>query len=356
MNPPAGSSDGASERARMTPEEARALDRAFELATRPGFRSGGNPRVGCVLLAESGRIVAEGWHRGAGSEHAEAMAVRLAGPRARGATAVVTLEPCDHTGRTGPCTAVLIDAGVRRVVFAQSDPDPIAAGGAATLRRAGLDLVGPVDPERGRSLNPMWSSAVERGRPFVILKLATSLDGRIAAPDGSSRWITGPDARRAVHELRAEVDAVMVGTGTVLADDPQLTVRIGSAPDATPLRVVVGLRRLPADARIFDGPTPGVHLETRDLDAALARLHERGVRSVLVEGGSGLATEFVRRELIDRLEWHVAPIMLGAGGGPALGDLGIDTIAGCLRWRTESVRQLGDDVVIRLRSDRFGVS
>lgn len=340
----------------MTADEARAMDRAFELANQPGFRSGGNPRVGCVLLAESGRVLAEGWHRGAGSEHAEVMAVRLAGPLAPGATAVVTLEPCDHTGRTGPCTTVLIDAGVRRVVFAQSDPDPIAAGGAAVLRGAGLEVVGPVAGGRGRDLNPMWSPAVERGRPFVILKLATSLDGRIAAADGSSRWITGADARRAVHELRAEVDAVMVGTGTVLADDPRLTVRTESAPGATPLRVVVGLSRLPAGARIFEGPVPGVQLETRDLDSALARLHERGVRSVLVEGGSRLATEFVRRELVDRLEWHVAPIMLGAGGRPALGDLGIDSIAGCLRWRTESVRQLGDDVVIRLRSDRFGVS
>lgn len=333
----------------VSDDEQAALDRAFELARQPGFRSGGNPRVGCVLLSADGQLVAEGWHLGAGSDHAEAMALGCAGSRARGSTAVVTLEPCNHTGRTGPCTELLIESGVRRVVFAQSDPDPVAGGGASVLRAAGVETIGPVAEDRGHRLNPMWSLAVGRGRPFVILKLSTSLDGRIAAADGSSRWVTGPDARREVHELRAAVDAVMVGTGTVLVDNPSLTVRPAPADGSAPLRVVVGERDLPPGARIFDRAADHLHLRTRDLPSALGQLYERGVRSVLVEGGARLATSLLLEQLVDRLDWYVAPILLGDSGLAALGDLGIASIDGCLRWSPESVRQLGDDVAVRLR-------
>ena len=318
--------------------ELRAMKRALILAVSPDVPRGPNPRVGCVLLAPDGEIVGEGHHRGAGTEHAEVDALAKAGDAARGATAVVTLEPCDHSGRTGPCTQALIGAGVARVVYAQTDPNPVAAGGAAVLRAAGLDVEGGLFAAQAMALNETWTFAVAEGRPFVTWKSAATLDGRVAAADGTSRWITSAAARAEVHDLRAEVDAVMVGTGTVVADDPQLTVRDeeGAMADVPqPLRVVVGMRDLPAGARVLDGSTPSLQLRTRDPQEVLRSLHEREVRHVLLEGGPRLAAAFVRAGLVDRVVWYVAPALLGSGPS-ALGDAGMSGIGDALRLRVST--------------------
>ncbi|GAA2144853.1 bifunctional diaminohydroxyphosphoribosylaminopyrimidine deaminase/5-amino-6-(5-phosphoribosylamino)uracil reductase RibD [Nocardioides koreensis] len=316
--------------------ERRAMQRALELAATPGVPLGPNPRVGCVLLDADGGTVAEGYHRGAGTDHAEADALAQAGPAARGTTAVVTLEPCNHTGRTGPCAQALVEAGVRRVVFAQADPNPVAAGGGETLRAAGVQVEGGLLADRARELNRVWTFAVDHGRPFVTWKFAASLDGRSAAADGTSRWVSSTAARHDTHRLRALCDTMLVGTNTVAVDDPRLTVRdADDRPlDRQPLRAVMGERQLDPGRRIFDTElTPGaetVHLRTRDPHAALAELYARDRQHVFLEGGPTLAAAFVRAGLVDEIVAYVAPVLLGAGRD-AVADLGITTIADALR-------------------------
>ncbi|WP_345713083.1 bifunctional diaminohydroxyphosphoribosylaminopyrimidine deaminase/5-amino-6-(5-phosphoribosylamino)uracil reductase RibD, partial [Kineococcus glutinatus] len=275
--------------------------------------------------------------------------------RARGGTAVVTLEPCNHTGRTGPCAQALLAASVARVVYAHPDPTPVAAGGAAALRTAGVEVeraAVEVEP-----LRP-WLTAQRLGRPHVTWKYAASLDGRSAAADGTSKWITSEEARADVHRLRGEVDAVVAGVGTVLADDPLLTVR--PDPGRQPLRVVFDSDgRTPPGARVLDGsartllltapgaPAPaGVEaaaVPRHDLPAALAVLRQRGVVSVLLEGGPTLAGAFLAAGLVDRVVGYVAPVLLG-DGLPALAGAGVTTIAGAHRWRLVDVVRLGPDV------------
>jgi diaminohydroxyphosphoribosylaminopyrimidine deaminase/5-amino-6-(5-phosphoribosylamino)uracil reductase len=326
--------------------EREAMRRALALAAEPRVRFGPNPRVGCVLLDQAGRIVGEGAHLGAGSPHAEAAALAAAGQRAWGGTAVVTLEPCDHTGRTAPCTRALLDAGVRRVVFSQADPNPVAAGGARTLRAAGVQVEGGLLAEEAEALNAEWSAAVRTGRPHVTWKYAATLDGRVAAADGSSRWITGQPARRQVHLMRASVDAVVVGTGTALTDDPHLAAR---DTDGTPLprfrqplRVVVGTRDLPPGARVLDDAAPTLHLRTREPEQVLATLWEHDVRRVLLEGGPELAGAFLRAGLIDRVVGYVAPALLGDGPS-ALTGTGVGTIGAAVRLTVTDVAVVGDD-------------
>jgi len=315
--------------------EAAAMRRALALAATPGVPLGPNPRVGCVLLAPDGTTIAEGFHRGAGSPHAEADALAVAGGRARSATAVVTLEPCNHTGRTGPCARALVRAGVARVVFAQADATPPARGGAETLSAAGVDVEGGLLADEARALNRWWSFAAEAQRPFVTWKLATTLDGRSAAADGTSRWVSSPAARRDTHRLRAACDAILVGTGTVLLDDPRLTVRDGDGDDADlprerqPLRVVMGAREVPAGRRVLDDAAPTLVVATRDPHEVLGRLLAHGVRHVFLEGGPTLAAAFLTEGLVDEVVAYVAPLLLGRGL-PAVGDLGIGTLA-CAR-------------------------
>ena len=332
-----------------TPAELAAMDRALELARR-GPAHGPNPRVGCVLLSPQGATLAEGWHEGAGTAHAEVAALaaaHAAGTDVRGATAVVTLEPCDHTGRTGPCSVALLEAGVRRVVLALDDPNPTAAGGAARLRAAGVDVVRGVRAAHAAELLAVWAFAVRSGRPYVTLKLATTLDGRVAAADGSSRWITGPAARAHAHHVRSTVDAVAVSTGTVLADDPELTARTPSGEPAThqPLRVVVGHRDVPADARLRGPGGALVHVRSHDPGRVLDALAQHEVRHLLVEGGPALAGAFLRAGFVDAVHAYVAPVLLGAGV-PVVPDLGIGTIADALRLETVSVEPLGTDVLV----------
>jgi diaminohydroxyphosphoribosylaminopyrimidine deaminase/5-amino-6-(5-phosphoribosylamino)uracil reductase len=311
--------------------------------------------VGCVLLTAEGVETAEGYHRGAGTPHAEAVALAEAGPDARGSTAVVTLEPCHHSGRTGPCSEALIDAGVGRVVFAQPDPNPVATGGEAALRAAGLQVEFGLMEREARALNRAWTFAMEHRRPFVTWKLATTLDGRSAAADGTSRWVTSRAARVDVHRLRAQCDVILVGTGTVEADDPELTVR--DEYDETvahqPLRAVMGLRDLDPQRRVLNDRAATVRVQTRDPAAALALLHDRDRQHVFLEGGPHLAAAFLRADLVDEVVAYVAPAFLGAGES-AVADLGITTMAEARRMRISDVTTVGTaaETTVRITMNR----
>ncbi|MFD0481152.1 bifunctional diaminohydroxyphosphoribosylaminopyrimidine deaminase/5-amino-6-(5-phosphoribosylamino)uracil reductase RibD [Kineococcus sp. GCM10028916] len=328
--------------------ELAAMRRALELAAR-GPTHGPNPRVGCVILAPDGTTLAEGYHHGAGSPHAEVVALQALSTSAVGAIAVVTLEPCNHTGRTGPCSRALLAAGITRVVVATPDPNPHAAGGIAELAAHGVDVEVGLLGEESRALNERWATAVGRGGPWVTWKWASTLDGRSAAADGTSRWITSAPARADVHRLRAEHDAVLIGTGTALADDPSLTVRRdGVVRGPQPLRVVAGLRDLPPGARLLDGDADLLHVRTRDPHVVLAELAAREVRTVLLEGGPALAAAFLVAGLVDEVVCYLAPALLGAGPA-AVGDLGIRGMPDIARLRTTSVDLVGDDVRIVAR-------
>ncbi|ARH90217.1 bifunctional diaminohydroxyphosphoribosylaminopyrimidine deaminase/5-amino-6-(5-phosphoribosylamino)uracil reductase RibD [Streptomyces sp. MOE7] len=361
--------------ATAAPVETAAMRRAIELAARGLGHTSPNPVVGCVVLDAEGRTAGEGWHERAGGPHAEVHALRAAGDRARGGTAVVTLEPCNHTGRTGPCARALIDAGVARVVYAVSDPTPTATGGAATLAAAGVDVEGGLLADEAAAGNEAWLTSVLRGRPFVLWKYAASLDGRIAAADGTSRWISSPESRADVHRLRAAADAVIVGSGTARADDPQLGARISGLSDdeiSQPLRVVVdsGATAVKAGARVLDGTAPTLIAVAEDADAThldglapllrlpraadrrglhipalLQALHERDVRSVLLEGGPTLAGAFLAAQAVDKVVGYLAPVLLGAGPA-AVGDAGITTIAQALRLDVTDTARLGPDLRI----------
>jgi diaminohydroxyphosphoribosylaminopyrimidine deaminase/5-amino-6-(5-phosphoribosylamino)uracil reductase len=338
--------------------ERAAMRRALALAATPGVPLGPNPRVGCVLLDADGNIIAEGHHRGAGSPHAEVDALTRAGAAARGATAVVTLEPCNHTGRTGPCAQALVDAGVRRVVIAQRDNNPIAVGGVETLLAAGVEVETGVLVDEARRLNRVWTFAVEQGRPFVTWKFATTLDGRSAAVDGTSRWVSSAAARLDTQRLRAVCDTMLVGTHTVDVDDPRLTVRDEhDVPiERQPLRAVMGERDLDPTRRIFDDAAETVHLRTRDPEAALKDLFARDRQHVFLEGGPTLAAAFLRAGLVDEVVSYVAPMLLGDGRA-AVGDLGVRTIADAVHLPVTDVTVLeplndGDDVNVRITMSR----
>lgn len=323
---------------------------------------GPNPRVGCVILDADGTPLAEGWHRGAGTPHAEQHALERAvaagTSRLAGATAVVTLEPCAHHGRTPPCADALIAAGIGRVVYAQPDPNPVAAGGAAALAEAGVDVEGGVLAAEAAPVNLPWSTAMRRGYPFVTAKVATSLDGAVAAADGTSRWITGPLSRHEVHALRRTVDAVAVGTGTVLADDPQLTVRDPAgrlAEGPQPLRVVLGNAQIPPGYRVRDDAARMVQLPTAAPEASLAELASLGVTHVLLEGGPTVLAAFLAAGLVDRLIWFQAPILLGEQGRRAI-DLEVPTLLAAPRWKIEAVRRIAGDLRIDLVPAAPGVA
>jgi diaminohydroxyphosphoribosylaminopyrimidine deaminase/5-amino-6-(5-phosphoribosylamino)uracil reductase len=324
-----------------------AMRRAIELAVRGLGTVSPNPVVGCVVLDASGQLVGEGWHEFAGGPHAEVVALQDAGERARGGTVVVTLEPCSHTGRTGACTTALRTAGITRVVYAVEDPNPLAQGGADVLRSAGIVAEGGLLRGEAERVNEAWLHAVRRGRPFVIWKYGASLDGQIAAADGTSRWITGEDARRDSHRLRAQVDAILVGVGTVLADDPLLTVRPeppDPPPKRQPLRVVFDRTgRTPPGAKICDDSAETII--TADAPGkVLAELRTRGIVSVLLEGGPTLAGAFWDDGLIDKVVGYVSPVLLGSGRYPALRSSAIQTITSAPRLTLEDVTRFGADV------------
>jgi diaminohydroxyphosphoribosylaminopyrimidine deaminase/5-amino-6-(5-phosphoribosylamino)uracil reductase len=319
------------------------MDRAFKLAKR-GPKYGPNPRVGCVILGADGEVAGEGWHKGAGTPHAEVAALADTARRGnspRGAALYSTLEPCNHVGRTGPCSHIVVEAGIGRVVYALSDPNRAAAGGAHFLAAHGVEVEGDADTRRAIALNRAWTHAMTSGRPYVTLKLASTLDGRAAAPDGSSQWITGPEARRHAHKRRAEADAIVVGTGTFLADRPRLTARRedGSLYAHQPLRVVVGEREI--------GDTGYQQIASHCPSEALRALADREVRHVLLEGGPTLAAAFARDGLVDQVHLYLAPALLG-GGLASVGPLGIESVDQALRWRTRRVERVGNDVFLEV--------
>jgi len=336
-----------------TDTELAALRHAAELARTVAGRTSPNPPVGAVVLDIEGRIVGEGATQRAGKDHAEVMALRAAGDAARGGTILVTLEPCDHVGSTGPCTAAIIGAGISRVMFAVAEPNPVAAGGANRLRAAGLQVLAGIQrTEVAHGALRPWLLAVAQGRPFVTWKFACSLDGRSAAADGSSRWISNAVSRADVHVLRDAVDAVVVGSGTVLADDPRLTVRgvrgltDDEPADRQPLRVVMDRRhRVPQTARIFDDAAETMVLDTAAPRFGLKALYDRGVRHVLLEGGPTLAGAFLEAQLVDEVVGYLAPKLLGSGIS-ALRDAGITSMADAVTLEVSEVVRLGDDVKI----------
>ncbi len=325
--------------------DSEAMDLAVSLAAL-GPAHGPNPRVGAVITDAAGRVIGEGFHRGAGTPHGEVAAIeaaRGAGEDVAGATAYVTLEPCNHTGRTGPCTDALTNAGVARVVYAVADPNPLAQGGAATLRERGIDAV-LADHPGAEALNARWLTSMRLGRPYVIAKWAQTLDGKIAAADGSSFWITGEEARDHAHHTRADVDAIVVGTGTVLSDNPALSARpAGVEASHQPLRAVMGLTATPG-AQVWRDDN-AVALDTRDPQAALAILGSRQVRTVIVEGGRHILTAFIRAGLVDEINVYIAPALLGDGTS-AITDLGIASMADALRGEDVTVTTLGVDCLV----------
>ncbi|QCR20629.1 bifunctional diaminohydroxyphosphoribosylaminopyrimidine deaminase/5-amino-6-(5-phosphoribosylamino)uracil reductase RibD [Agrococcus sp. SGAir0287] len=332
-----------------TRAERDALDRALAIAAR-GPR-GLNPQVGCVILAADGTVLAEGWHRGAGTPHAEVDALsHLSAGAAHGATAVVTLEPCNHTGRTGPCAVAIVDAGIARVVYAVADPGEASSGGADRLRAGGVDVVHAAD-DRADALVDDWRFAMRHGRPRVTVKWAQSLDGRAAAADGTSQWITGPEARAHVHRQRSLHDAIAVGTGTVLADDPQLTARVplvdgSDDPGAPqPLPVVVGHRDVPPSARLRDHPRRYVQVHGLPGEWLATLWREHGIQALYVEGGPTLASAVVAAGLADRIHCYVAPTLLG-GPRTAMADVGVATIDEQLLLDDVRVEPLGRDLLV----------
>lgn len=355
--------------------DARHMSRALELAGRGLWTTDPNPRVGCVI-ADGERVFGEGWHERAGSPHAEVNALAAAGTAARGATAYVTLEPCCHHGRTPPCADALIAAGVRRVCYSIRDPNPRVSGdGAARLAAAGIEVTGGLLATAARDLNPGFLSRMERGRPWLRLKLAASLDGRTALVGGESRWITGEAARFDVQQLRARSSAVLTGLATVIADDPRLDVRL---PEATrqPLRVVLdtGLR-IPVSARIAAPPgqllvlTASNDLARRaeleaagarvqrlpagpgglDLSAAMAQLATLELNEILVECGPTLAAALLAAHLVDELVIYMAPVLLGADAHPLVRLSGITTMAGRVEFSISDLSRVGPDLRITLR-------
>jgi diaminohydroxyphosphoribosylaminopyrimidine deaminase / 5-amino-6-(5-phosphoribosylamino)uracil reductase len=374
---------------RQDPDEAW-MGRAVALAEGGRGRTSPNPMVGAVLVRD-GRVVGEGFHRAAGLAHAEAEALAAAGALAAGATCYVTLEPCAHQGRTPPCADALVAAGVARVVAAMTDPDPRVDGaGLARLRAAGVEVVTGVGAEAAGTQNAAYLTHRRLGRPRVTLKAAASLDGKVAAPDGTSQWITGPAARADAHRLRAEADAVLVGAGTALADDPRLTVRLPGHAGRQPLRVLVDAAgRVGTGGHLFDGEAPTLVATTPTAPAAaveawkaagaevlvcepatvtvgggsggalsapsvgqavdledLARgLAARGVLELLVEGGPRIQASLWAAGLADRLVWYLAPLAIGGDGAPGLlGGAGAATLAAARRLRLASVERVGDDL------------
>ncbi|WP_338069527.1 bifunctional diaminohydroxyphosphoribosylaminopyrimidine deaminase/5-amino-6-(5-phosphoribosylamino)uracil reductase RibD [Stella humosa] len=361
-------------------DDVRHMRAALALADRNLGRVWPNPSAGCVIV-RAGRVVGRGWTQPGGRPHAEVEALGRAGAAARGATVYVSLEPCCHWGRTPPCTDALTAAGVARVVYAVDDPDPRVSGkGAERLRAAGIDVRSGVLAAEAEALNEGFFRRMQDGRPLVTLKVATSLDGRIAAHTGASRWITGAPARAHGHLLRARHDGVMVGIGTALADEPQLTCRLAGLEDRHPVRIVVDSRlRLPLTARLVqeaaEAPVWLLTLPdadparrhafedcgvtvisvspretgTLDMAAAMAALAGRGLTRVLVEGGGRLAATLLRDDLVDHLEWFRAPTIIGGDGVPAAVAFGIVRPDDAPRFERVAVRELGVDILERYR-------
>ncbi|HEX9442890.1 MAG TPA: bifunctional diaminohydroxyphosphoribosylaminopyrimidine deaminase/5-amino-6-(5-phosphoribosylamino)uracil reductase RibD [Candidatus Binatia bacterium] len=349
--------------------DRRYMRMALDLARRGAGRTSPNPMVGAVLV-RGGKIVATGYHRKAGGDHGEIAALKRAGKKARGATLYLNLEPCSHYGRTPPCAPALVRAGIRRVVAGMADPNPLVAGrGLRMLRRAGIEVRPGVLEDECRRLNEAFVEYITRRRPFVILKIAASLDGRIAAATGDSKWITGPEARRRAHEIRDQVDAVMVGVGTVIADDPELTCRIPGGRD--PLRIVLDRRlRIPLKARVLGergktvliaGPrAPARKIKaveklgaevwrlpvvngTIPFAAVLKEMGRRGMTSVMIEGGAATAGRALAEKVVDKICFFYAPKVIGGDGVAMVAPLGVKKMGQAKLLKDLTVERVGQD-------------
>lgn len=321
------------------------MDRAVDLAQR-GPAHGPNPRVGCVILSPDGDLLGEGWHQGAGTPHAEPNAIADAhqgGHDLTDATAVVTLEPCSHTGRTPPCVDALTEAGIAHVVYAVADPGSASGKGAEVLASRGITTT--VFPhEAATALTLRWHRAMTLGRPYVIAKWAATLDGRMAAADGTAFWITGPEAREHAHQTRAQVDAIAVGTRTVMIDDPSLSARPADIDEPhQPLRVIIGAS--PTTGKKVWRDANAISIGSHDPAKVLAQLHEREIRTLIVEGGPTILGAFFRAGLVDEVNAYIAPALLG-DGPPVVAGLGIETMAQALRGMDVTHTSLGDDILV----------
>jgi diaminohydroxyphosphoribosylaminopyrimidine deaminase/5-amino-6-(5-phosphoribosylamino)uracil reductase len=323
-----------------------AMRRAIALSLHaPAFNE--NPRVGAVLINDDGEVIAEGWHKGAGTPHAEVDALSKLSDAA-GLTAIVTLEPCNHSGKTGPCSQALIAAGIKRVVFAAFDPGATEGGGRFTLEQAGIEVIGPVLTDEYLPILKPWIINKLKQRPYVVIKYASSIDGRVAAEDKTSKWITGSVAREDVHARRAVAQAILAGTNTIELDDPELTARKadGSLYETQPLRVVVGERELSPSARVFNGDAETIQLKTRDLASALESLYSRGIRQVFVEGGAQIQSSLISLGLADEFLIYLAPKLIG-GSQSAIRDIEVSTINEAIQLQFIETKTLGEDILIR---------
>jgi diaminohydroxyphosphoribosylaminopyrimidine deaminase/5-amino-6-(5-phosphoribosylamino)uracil reductase len=327
-----------------------AMLRALELAAlSPSY--GENPQVGAVLINDAGEIVAEGWHKGAGTPHAEIDALKnlaAKGISGAGLTAVVTLEPCNHTGKTGPCSQALIESGVKKVVFGTYDPGKTEGGGRFTLEEAGIEVVSDILRDDCAQLIAPWFTNKFEQRPYVVIKWAASVDGRTAAADGTSKWITGAEAREDVHARRAASQAIMVGTNTVELDDPELTARKpdGSLYENQPLRVVVGERELNSASRVFNSDSETIRFQTHDLGSVMQQLFDRGIRQVFVEGGAQLESALISAGFADEFLIYVAPKLIG-GLATAIRDIEVGSMDQAVDLEFIETKKLGADILIR---------
>jgi diaminohydroxyphosphoribosylaminopyrimidine deaminase/5-amino-6-(5-phosphoribosylamino)uracil reductase len=319
------------------------MQRAIALSENGLGRTSPNPIVGAVIVAADGTVIAEGFHdRASSPDHAEVVALKIAGDKARGATMYVTLEPCNHTGTTAPCTQAIIDAGIKSVVYAVSDPNPVAAGGAAVLKAAGIEVIAGVGVDEATHSNRAWLTKIIKGRPFISWKVAATLDGKVAASDGTSQWITNEASRGDVQKVRRTVDAIMVGTQTVIADNPHLVPHDGAAIK-NPLRIVCGTQELPKGAQVFDSAAPTKVIASKDLEVVAAELLATGVNHILLESGPTLATALLQAGMLDELMLYQGASVLGAGKS-FIADFGITTVNNAMSMQRISTETFGDDV------------
>lgn len=326
-------------------DESIAMKRALQLSELGLGLTSPNPIVGAVIIDADGKNIGEGFHQKVNDlRHAEVVALDKAGAKATGATLVLTLEPCNHEGKTPPCTEAIIAAGIKRVVFAVSDPNPIAKGGAEKLRAAGIEVISGLLEEEVRFSNRAWLKKISKNRPYITLKLATSLDGKIAAANGSSKWITNEISRSDVARLRSECDAIVTGIGTVIADDPALTVRGVERAGAkfSPTRIVMGKRPVPSGAKILDESAPTIHLETNDLTDLMELARVQGWNRILIEAGPKLVGAFLNARLFDELFLYQAPTFLG-GSNDFTGELEIRDISERMDLELRDFLALGDE-------------
>ncbi len=325
------------------------LKRANELACLGLGKTGSNPIVGAVVVSPDGAIIGEGFHKS--GPHAEVVALEQAGQSAKGATLFVTLEPCNHQGKTGPCTEAIIKAGIARVVYAVRDPNSLASGGARALEAAGIEVVLNSEVDEIAYSNRAWLHKIKSGRPYFIWKIATTLDGRTAAIDGSSKWITGPESRAEVSQLRAESSAILVGTATALADNPNLIPRdIETTRKTNPVRIVMGLREIPSEFNLHNDAAETVFLKSHDFSELLKLCADRDFNLVFVESGSELGTALLKAGLIDELVIFQAASLLGSGLS-FVGDLGTTNIKEKMDFVIRDVALFGNDLKITLTKE-----